>query len=494
MQFIVGSSDSEDEPRIELIPDKWDDFGFKTLFTARHVDRFGRRTVLGGVKIGNVAVDPPKTTQLPESFESLPLGFVSQGQDVDYYRQLRQLVSEDEFERTLRDIGDLVARDDADFSSRDHTVITNSLRRGFDEHEIGRMENAFRGLPEPSIEEVLDWFRERYEDPVETLPHDSGEGGYQWILGGPWDARNELETEFSGRAAMDVIDEAVATLEAESVEWLKRSIYEQQEADDLRTDEVTAPTPSPPESLGTSSLEQLVSLERQTDPPENRRLDLLRQIESLVGQAELLYQGEAWARTPDVEIDVRSTIDALRSELYPPIDRAPSYLVVEGLGLRLSDYLLATEPTAIASSSLAAEIQSGMVEPLERASSTGDLTGATDAADWLAEHMDWKQAAAPAWLADHGDWTLFVEEAERYPYRSTGALLGWVTADQTSATARVIKQILSTTADGITAGVAVGGLVGLMTGALPATGIGALIGAVLGALIALLAANYRADE
>ena len=41
------------------------------------------------------------------------------------------------------------------------------------------------------IEIMRYWFGSEYDSPYE-LPYDSGEGGYQWIWGGPYDAEEEL--------------------------------------------------------------------------------------------------------------------------------------------------------------------------------------------------------------------------------------------------------------------------------------------------------------
>jgi hypothetical protein len=46
-------------------------------------------------------------------------------------------------------------------------------------------------------EEMADWFLSEFEDPVHSLPHDSREGGYQYIWGGPYELRNELEGQFA---------------------------------------------------------------------------------------------------------------------------------------------------------------------------------------------------------------------------------------------------------------------------------------------------------
>lgn len=63
------------------------------------------------------------------------------------------------------------------------------------------------------------WFRARFEDPAERTPYESAEGGYIWIWGGPYDAREELESEFGGIVPEEVILELVKDLERECYEW-----------------------------------------------------------------------------------------------------------------------------------------------------------------------------------------------------------------------------------------------------------------------------------
>jgi hypothetical protein len=78
-------------------------------------------------------------------------------------------------------------------------------------------------LPNAQREEQLDamrnWFLRHYEDPVENCPHDSGEGGYQYIYGGPYDASEELSTEFGGIVEDDLIEELASELDDISAEW-----------------------------------------------------------------------------------------------------------------------------------------------------------------------------------------------------------------------------------------------------------------------------------
>ncbi|HAV1550614.1 TPA: hypothetical protein ACX3EK_004656 [Vibrio parahaemolyticus] len=48
------------------------------------------------------------------------------------------------------------------------------------------------------------WFFENYQDPVHECPYNSREGGYLYIHGGPYEANEELFSEFG-----DTIDESL---------------------------------------------------------------------------------------------------------------------------------------------------------------------------------------------------------------------------------------------------------------------------------------------
>jgi hypothetical protein len=69
------------------------------------------------------------------------------------------------------------------------------------------------------LEAMRRWFRENYEDPVNNCPYISSEGGYQYIFGGPYEAREELEQEFSGVADDEVIEELANHLDNGCSEW-----------------------------------------------------------------------------------------------------------------------------------------------------------------------------------------------------------------------------------------------------------------------------------
>lgn len=72
---------------------------------------------------------------------------------------------------------------------------------------------------EAQLEFMRSWFFERFEDPAESTPYNSAEGGYLWIWGGPYEARDELESNFSGIVPDDVLDELANELETNCSEW-----------------------------------------------------------------------------------------------------------------------------------------------------------------------------------------------------------------------------------------------------------------------------------
>lgn len=72
---------------------------------------------------------------------------------------------------------------------------------------------------ESQLKMMRDWFFKHFEDPAERTPYESREGGYIWIWGGPYDAREELESDFSGIVPDDVIDELAEELSRNCWEW-----------------------------------------------------------------------------------------------------------------------------------------------------------------------------------------------------------------------------------------------------------------------------------
>lgn len=75
---------------------------------------------------------------------------------------------------------------------------------------------------ETQTEVLRNWFYERYEDPAENTPHDSSEGGYVYLWGGPYDAMDILSDNFCEIVRESVIEELVNELGDLSAEWASK--------------------------------------------------------------------------------------------------------------------------------------------------------------------------------------------------------------------------------------------------------------------------------
>lgn len=74
--------------------DRWNDFSFVTMFYLSLYDQKGELHEIGNVKIGFKGQSTDKSTYgtLDSMFHSLPEGYFSVGQDVDYYQNMSRLV------------------------------------------------------------------------------------------------------------------------------------------------------------------------------------------------------------------------------------------------------------------------------------------------------------------------------------------------------------------------------------------------------------------
>ncbi|MEP3247545.1 MAG: P-loop NTPase fold protein [Sneathiella sp.] len=83
----------------------------------------------------------------------------------------------------------------------------------------------YRGIT-PSIDEMVQWFHELYEDPQNETPYDSEEGGYIYVHGGPFDANDVLQEEFGSRVSDYDIEQAVNKIESDGThEWAPSSSH-----------------------------------------------------------------------------------------------------------------------------------------------------------------------------------------------------------------------------------------------------------------------------
>ncbi|WP_434721376.1 hypothetical protein [Mesorhizobium sp. RIZ17] len=70
------------------------------------------------------------------------------------------------------------------------------------------------------------WFLGYHEDPAHETPYNGREGGYLYVHGGPYNADDELATEFGGFASDEAIELAVEEIQADGIyDWAPTSAH-----------------------------------------------------------------------------------------------------------------------------------------------------------------------------------------------------------------------------------------------------------------------------
>jgi predicted ATPase len=135
IQFrVLGLSDrvsSKLRQVVQLKPGNWDDYSFKTSFDATYTDDQGNQIELGTLKIGYV--DQPKgwtRDKIPTNFESLPDGWFSLGQDVEYYKTVHTTLEPDLRAAILLALKDVVHNEELLELAANELVFQESLTRG----------------------------------------------------------------------------------------------------------------------------------------------------------------------------------------------------------------------------------------------------------------------------------------------------------------------------------------------------------------------------
>lgn len=152
---------------------------------------------------------------------------------------------------------------------------------------------------ENRIEQMVDWFFENFQDPANSLPYESAEGGYIWIDGGPYDASEQIGDQFSGEP-QGLIDAAVERVQQDGIfDWAQvpGADYYEAAPDDaydeppiLSDGAVLDGGPSDEQSIE----DILASVPRSPDPvfgaDDEGRLELLRWTPSPPPPAALLTE------------------------------------------------------------------------------------------------------------------------------------------------------------------------------------------------------------
>jgi predicted ATPase len=137
-------------PFATLTTDRWNDFGYQTLFDLTYYPSAGINKELGGVKIASTA--DKNITSLPSDFTALPESFFSLGQSMSYYERIRQIPKQPQRELLLG-LRDIVYQPEYVTNVINLPVFRTSLLR-FSEAEKAYREAGYLFRDEPPQESM----------------------------------------------------------------------------------------------------------------------------------------------------------------------------------------------------------------------------------------------------------------------------------------------------------------------------------------------------
>lgn len=180
------------------------------------------------------------------------------------------------------------------------------------------------------IEFMVHWFNGLFWDPANDTPHDSGEGGYQYIWGGPYDAHEELGDQFGGVVSDEVIEAAVEEVQSDGIlDWAPTSQHPAKKAAD---EEAMAehydepPSPSLDDIRGRLNNGVVPSF---GDAYERQEREALRsdiaELREMLAQAIPQHGGMGHNHPPDdtalsveITVNVTTALDEMDEELAKP--------------------------------------------------------------------------------------------------------------------------------------------------------------------------------
>lgn len=175
-----------------------------------------------------------------------------------------------------------------------------------------------------SVGEMVRWFLSQFEDPTHRMPYNGREGGFQYIYGGPYDAREQLSDAFP-TASDGLIDAAVNIIESDGItEWAPVARPEDYDDRDEEFDNRAADAP----------IEDLLAAAPElSDGPlvgltEQGRLDVV-----------------AWKRDAVPNGDLLGAVQALATDMLAQLEGTNSHQDLLGAIRRYAEAVEATPPS-----------------------------------------------------------------------------------------------------------------------------------------------------
>ncbi|MCU8036670.1 MAG: AAA family ATPase [Shewanella sp.] len=113
-----------------LCEDNWDDYDFKTSFYLIVSDEYGTQHNIGNLKLGIVGLEPGWASEkLPDTFGALTESAFTLGQDEEYYKNIRSLLSDDLGNQLLEKLKDVAyLKKSFDIAVKENVFKTSLLR------------------------------------------------------------------------------------------------------------------------------------------------------------------------------------------------------------------------------------------------------------------------------------------------------------------------------------------------------------------------------
>jgi hypothetical protein len=188
----------------------------------------------------------------------------------------------------------------------------------------------FSGMTQDdAVELIKDWFFSNFEDPAQSTPYESAEGGYEYIWGGPYETRDVIENVFADTASDELINAAIDEIEIDGFEWVPNSRRRRPPDDDYYDE------PQDSKTL------------------HNKMLERVAELEEIVNQISATHSGIGHNHPPE-EIDnvpytendraqLETAISVLKKQPVEPIDDGKAALeaekIVQTTGAKLLSWL-----------------------------------------------------------------------------------------------------------------------------------------------------------
>jgi hypothetical protein len=198
------------------------------------------------------------------------------------------------------------------------------------------------------------WFHQNFEDPVHETPYNSQEGGYLYIWGGPYNAHDELHSEFGSLIPDERIEEVADDIEGEDgiYDWAPGSDHpdtRQREEEWQRKRDEQEEEPPQPESL--NAIIDRLKTDVRPSYGDGYELELRRAIR---GELDTLRTTLAQVTPPHGRIGHNNP---------PPDDESPQAIViieVRDAGETIGRELAKQEPNALEVANATSRLQAAL--------------------------------------------------------------------------------------------------------------------------------------